>query len=52
MRKKEEVKQEVCMALHVHNEMVIKKSCEVVNKIGLYDHMKMFIKERNRDMVK
>ena len=28
MRKKEEVKHEVGMALHVHNEMVMKKICE------------------------
>ena len=32
MRKKEETIQEVCMALHVHNEMVIKMICEGVNK--------------------
>ena len=43
MRKKEEVKQEIGMALHVHNEMVMKKICEGGNKSGLYDHMKMLI---------
>ena len=29
MRKKEEARQEVGMVLHVHNEMVMKKICEV-----------------------
>ena len=41
MRKKEEAKQEVGMALHAHNEMVMKKICECGNKSGLYVHMKM-----------
>ena len=34
------------MALHVHNEMVMKKICEgEENKSGLYDHMKMLIEK-------
>ena len=32
MRKKDEVKQEVGMALHVHNEMVMRKICELEKK--------------------
>ena len=50
MRKKEDARQEVGMALHVHNEMVMKKICECGNKSGLYAHMKMLIekgKEKN-----
>ena len=39
MRKKEEARQEVGMALHVHNEMVMKKICEG----RLYALMKMLI---------
>ena len=35
MRKKEEVRQEVGMALHLHNEMVMKKFCEGGNKSEL-----------------
>ena len=34
MRKKEDARQEVGMALHVHNEMVMKKICEGGNKSG------------------
>ena len=41
MRKKEEARQEVGMALNVHNEMVMTKICEGGNKSGLYAHMKM-----------
>ena len=33
MRKKEDVRHEVGMALHVHNEMVMKKICEGGNKV-------------------
>ena len=33
MRKKEEARQEVGMALHAHNEMAMKMICERVNKI-------------------
>ena len=47
MREKEEARQEDGMALHVHNEMVMKKICEGGNISGLYDHMKMR-KERKR----
>ena len=50
MRKKEEVKQEVGMALHVHNEMVMKKICEGGNKSGLYDHLKMLIEKRKEQI--
>ena len=32
LRKKGEAKQEVGMALHLHNEMLMKKSCECGNK--------------------
>ena len=46
MRKKEEVRQEVGMALHVDNEIVMKKICQGGNKSGLYAHMKMLIKKR------
>ena len=42
-RKKEEASQEVGMALHVHNEMVMKEICKGWNKSGLYGHMKMLI---------
>ena len=41
MRKKEKARHEVGMALHLHNEMVMKKICEGGNKSGLYDHLKM-----------
>ena len=44
-KKEEEARQEVGMALHVHNEMVMKKNCEGGNKSGLYDHMKMLTKK-------
>ena len=40
----------VGMALHLHNEMVMKKICEGENKSGLYDHLNMLIrkgKEKN-----
>ena len=36
MRKKEEARQKVGMALYLHNEMVIKKICEGGNKSVLY----------------
>ena len=36
MRKKEKTRQEVDMALHVHNEMVMKKIGESGNKSRLY----------------
>ena len=55
MRKKEEARQEVGMALHVHNEMVMKKICEGGNKSALYAHMKMLIekgKEKNDTKLK
>ena len=55
MRKKEEARQEVGMALHLHNEMVMKKICEGVNKSGLYEHFKMLTrkgKEKNDSKVK
>ena len=55
MRKKEEARQEVGMALHVHNEMVMKKICEGGNKSGLYVHMKILIekgKEKNDSKLK
>ena len=55
MRKKEDARQEVGMALHVHNEMVMKKICEGGNKSGLYTHMKMLIekeKEKNDNKLK
>ena len=45
MRKKEEARQKVGMALHVDNEMVKKKICEGGNKSGLYAHMKMLIEK-------
>ena len=45
MRKKEDARQEVGMALHVHNEMVMKKICEGGNKSRLYAHMKMLIEK-------
>ena len=45
MKKKEEARQEVGMALHLHNEMVMKKICEGGNKNGLYDHFKMLIRK-------
>ena len=45
MRKKEDARHEVVMALHVHNEMVMKKICEGGNKSGLYAHMKMLREE-------
>ena len=45
MRKKEEARQEVGMALHHHNEMVM-KICEGGNKSGLYDYLKMLIRKR------
>ena len=43
------------MALHVHNEMAMKKICEGGNKSGLYAHMKMIIekgKEKNDSKLK
>ena len=43
MEKKKEARQEVGMALHLHNEMVMKKSCDGGNKSGLYDHLKILI---------
>ena len=33
------------MALHLHNEIVMKKICEGRNKSGLYDHLKMIIRK-------
>ena len=45
MRKKEEARQEVGMALYVHNEMVMKKICDGANKSGLYAHMQMLIEK-------
>ena len=45
MRKKEKARQEVGMALHVHNEMVMKMICAYGNKSGLYVHMKMLIEK-------
>ena len=45
MRKKEEARQEVGMALHLHNEMVSNKICEGGNKSGLHDHLKMLIRK-------
>ena len=45
MRKKEEARQEVGIALHVHNEMVMKRICEGGNKSGLYKHMKTLIEK-------
>ena len=45
MRKREEAMQEVGMALHLHNEMVMKKICEGGNKSGLYDHLKILIRK-------
>ena len=50
MRKKEEARQEVGMALHVHNEMVMKKISEGGNKSGLYAHMKMLIEKEKKRM--
>ena len=47
--KKEEARQEVGMALHVNNEMVIKKICEGGNKSGLYDHMLIEKGKKKRD---
>ena len=41
--------------LLVHNEMVMKKICEVGNKSGLYAHLKMLIekgKEKNDSKLK
>ena len=55
MRKKEEARQEVGMALHLHNTMVMKKICDGENKNGLYDHLRMLIrkgKENNDSKVK
>ena len=55
MRKKEAARQEVGMALHLQNEMVMKKMCEGGNKSGLYEHLKMLIrkgKENNDSKVK
>ena len=49
MREKEEERQEVGMALHVHNEMIMKKICEGGNKSGLYAHMKMLIEKEKSD---
>ena len=49
MRKKEETKQEVGMALHLHNEMVMKKICDGGNKSGLYDHLKMLIRQGKKN---
>ena len=49
MRKKEEARQEVGMAVHVHHEMVMKYICECRNKSGLYAHMKMLI-EKGKEM--
>ena len=43
MSKKEEARQEFRIALHVHNEMVMKEICEGGNKSGLYDHIKILI---------
>ena len=45
---KEEATQVVGMALHVHNEMVMKKICEGGNKSGLYVQTKMLI-EKGKD---
>ena len=44
VRKNEETRQETGMALHLHNEMVMKKICEGGNKSGLYDHWRMLIR--------
>ena len=55
IRKKEEARQEESMALHLNNEMVMKKICEGGDKSGLYDHLKMLIrkgKENNNCKVK
>ena len=55
MRKKEDVRQEVGMTLHVHNEMVMKKICEGGNENGLHAHMKMLMekgKEKNVSKLK
>ena len=55
IRKKEDARQEVGMALHVHNEMVMKKIYEGGNKSGLYAHMKMLMekgKEKNDSKLK
>ena len=55
MRKKEDARQEVGMALHVHHEMGMKKICEGGNTSGLYAHMKMLIekgKEKNDSKLK
>ena len=49
MRKKEEARQEVGMALHLHNEMVMNNICEGGNKSGLYDHLKMLIRKGNEN---
>ena len=49
MRKKDDARQDVGMAVHLHNEMVMKKIGEGGNKSGLYDHLKMIItKEMKR----
>ena len=45
MRKKEEERREVGMALHVRNELVMKKICGCGNKSGLYVYMKMLIEK-------
>ena len=55
MRKKVEARQEVGMALPLHNEMVKKKISEGGNTSGLYDHLKMLIrkgKENNDSKIK
>ena len=45
VRKKDDARQEVDMALHVHDEMVMKGICEGGNKSGLFAHMKMLIEK-------
>ena len=50
MRKKEDARQEVGMALHVHDEMVMKKICEGGNESGLYAHMKMLTEKGKKRM--
>ena len=55
MIKKEDARQEMGIALHVHNEMVIKKICECGKKSVLYAHMRMLIekgKENNGSKLK
>ena len=49
LRKKEEARQELGRALHVHNGMVMKKICEGGNKSGLYGHIKMLIESNQAD---